>query len=76
VGGRRLVPDFRWPDHRLIVEADGGPWHDQKVAREEDAERQAWLEAHGERVLRVTWEQATIGRAQTLRRIHAAGAPR
>ena len=33
-------------------------WHDNQLAREDDAERQALLEAHGERVLRVTWAQA------------------
>ena len=58
VDGRRIVPDFRWPEQRLVVEADGATWHDNQLAREDDAERQALLEAHGERVLRVTWEQA------------------
>ena len=49
---RRVIPDFRWPAQRLVVEADGSAWHDNKQAREDDAERQALLEAHGERVLR------------------------
>ncbi len=75
VGGRIVVPDFRWPDQRLIVEADGGAWHDNKLRREDDAERQAHLEAHGERVLRVTWQQAVSRRAETLGRLRAAGAP-
>ena len=73
LGGRRIIPDFRWPEHRLIVEADSRQWHDTPQARAEDAERQALLEAHGERVLRVTWEQATLHAAQTLRRIYSAG---
>ena len=63
VDGRRVVPDFRWPQHRLVLEADGPGWHDRSL----DAERQALLEAHGERVVRVTWEQATIHRAATTR---------
>ena len=75
VHGRRIIPDFRWPRERLIVEADGAAWHDEKVAREDDAERQALLEAAGERVVRVTWTQAVAQRAQTLARIRAAGAP-
>ena len=54
VGGRRVMPDFRWPAQRLVIEADGAAWHDDPTAREDDAERQALLEAHGERVLRVT----------------------
>jgi very-short-patch-repair endonuclease len=73
--GRRVVPDFRWPEQRLVVEADGAAWHDNQLAREDDAERQALLEAHGERVLRVTWDQAIARPGQTLARIRAAGAP-
>jgi very-short-patch-repair endonuclease len=73
---RRIVPDFRWPEQRLIVEADGRQWHDTPQARAQDADRQAILEAHGERVLRVTWEQATAGAAQTLTRVSSALAGR
>jgi very-short-patch-repair endonuclease len=75
IKGRRLVPDFRWPDQRLIIEADGVEWHDNRLAREDDAERQALLEAHGEHVLRVTWAQAMAHRSLTLKRIRIAGAP-
>jgi very-short-patch-repair endonuclease len=71
----RVVPDFRWPEQRLVVEADGAAWHDGELAREDDAERQALLEAYGERVLRVTWDQAITRPGQTLARIRAAGAP-
>jgi hypothetical protein len=71
VGGRRLIPDFRWPEQRLILEADGARWHDPVA----DAERQALLEAHGERVLRVTWTQAVGHTTQTRQRLAAAGAP-
>ena len=74
--GRRIVPDFRWPAQRLVVEADGAASHDNDVARENDAERQAVLEAHGEQVLRVTWRQAISSPAQTIDRIRSAGAPR
>jgi very-short-patch-repair endonuclease len=73
--GRRVIPDFRWPRQRLIIEADGAAWHDQKVASEDDAERQALLEAHGERVMRVTYHQVVAEASQTLARIRAAGAP-
>ncbi len=52
--GRRVVPDFRWPAERLVLEADGAAFHDNPLARADDAERQALLEAAGERVLRVT----------------------
>lgn len=72
---RRVVPDFRWPAARLVLEADGARWHGSAIARADDAERQALLERHGERVLRVTWEQAMARPAQTLARLRAAGAP-
>lgn len=75
LSGRRVIPDFRWPEQRLIVEADGAAWHDSKLAREDDAERQALLEAHGERVVRVTWDQAIALPRETLARLRAAGAP-
>ena len=75
LAGRRVIPDFRWPAQRLVVEADGAAWHDDRLAREDDAERQALLEAHGERIVRVTWEQAMARPGQTLARLRAAGAP-
>jgi very-short-patch-repair endonuclease len=65
-------PDFRWPDQRVIVEADGKRTHDQPLARADDAARQAVFEAHGETVLRVTWGQATTRPKETLRRIRNA----
>lgn len=75
IDGRRLIPDFRWPSAHVIVEADGAAWHDDRLAREDDAGRQALLEAAGERVVRVTWVQAVTQQAQTRARIRAAGAP-
>jgi hypothetical protein len=75
IGARTVIPDFRWPARHLIVEADGAAYHDHPLARDDDADRQALLEAHGERVLRVTWEQAISRPAQTLARLRAAGAP-
>jgi very-short-patch-repair endonuclease len=76
IEGRRVVPDFRWPQQRLVIEADGAAWHDHRMAREDDVDRQALLEAYGERVVRVTWAQATTHPAQTLARLTAAGAPK
>jgi hypothetical protein len=73
--GRTIIPDFRWPDQHLVIEADGAEWHDNRLTREDDAEKQAILEAHGERVIRLTWAQAMTRRKQTIQRIRAAGAP-
>jgi very-short-patch-repair endonuclease len=75
IDGRRVIPDFCWPEQRLVLEADGAAWHDKPIARADDAERQALLEAHGERVIRVTWGQAVTQPNQTLARLRAAGAP-
>jgi very-short-patch-repair endonuclease len=44
-------PDFAWPRHRLIAEADG-PWHDTPAGREHDARRDIALQNAGWRVLR------------------------
>lgn len=73
--GRRVIPDFRWPKQRLVVEADGARWHDGALARADDLERQRLLERHGETVLRVRWDQAVSHASTTARRIAAAGAP-
>ena len=75
IAGRRIVPDFLWPEQRLVIEADG-PHHDDPFERVADKERQAILEAHGYRVVRVTWAQAIAQPAATLRRFASAGAPR
>ena len=75
IGSRRVIPDFRWPETRLVVEADGAAWHEDPISREDDAERQALLEVSGERVLRVTWGQAVSAPGRTLARMRAAGAP-
>jgi len=69
------VPDLRWPVQQLIVEVDSA-WHDGHLAHELDAERQAELEAAGERVLRTTLDQARANPGQLSARLDAAGAPR
>jgi hypothetical protein len=69
---RTVYPDLWWPAIRLIVEVDSREWHDDPLARYEDAERQAALEAAGERVIRVTSAQMKRPR-QVLARLRAAG---
>jgi very-short-patch-repair endonuclease len=76
IDGRRVIPDLRWPAQRLVVEADSLEWHDNPIARADDAERQAILEASGERVVRVTWDQAISHPRQTIARLNTAGAPK
>jgi very-short-patch-repair endonuclease len=72
--GHTVYPDLWWPALRLVIEADSREWHDDPLARHEDAERQAELEAAGERVIRVTSAQMRRPR-QVLARLRAAGVP-
>jgi very-short-patch-repair endonuclease len=44
----RFIVDFACTKHHLVIEADGGQ-HDQTTA---DAQRTAWLESQGWRVIR------------------------
>ena len=69
---RPVEADFLFADARLVVETDGARFHDNRIAREADAMRQAMLEAAGYRVLRVTWRQVTREPQQTARRVRAA----
>jgi very-short-patch-repair endonuclease len=63
LGFRRQVPlgpyvaDFLCEAQRLIVEVDGGQHADRTV---EDAQRTAWFEARGYRVLRF-WNNDVMG---------------
>lgn len=70
--GQTIVPDYLWSDRRLAIEADSVTWHDHKLVREHDAGKQAILEAHGYRVVRVSYRQTVARPQQTLARIRAA----
>jgi very-short-patch-repair endonuclease len=50
--------DFLWPDRNLVVETDGRN-HLRPAVFESDRERDALLQLHGYRVIRVTWRQLT-----------------
>jgi hypothetical protein len=66
---RPVEVDFLFVEHALVIEADGARYHDNRIAREDDAACQAMLEAAGYRVVRVTWVQVTRETAQTVRRL-------
>lgn len=70
--GTRYVPDFLWPDERLILEADSRRFHGNIIARADDATRQLVLETMGLRVIRTTWNEATTRPAAVKRRIAMA----
>jgi hypothetical protein len=73
--GSRFIPDLWWPGQRLIVEVDSVEWHSDALAQRDDLDRQAWLEARGERVLRTTKPQVKRDPARFVARLQAAGAP-
>jgi very-short-patch-repair endonuclease len=56
LGEKRYEIDFLWPEHRLVVETDGGRYHGHPVARARDSARNRALRAAGYEVRRLTWE--------------------
>lgn len=48
--------DVYFPAQRLVIEADGGQFHDTPYRRRKDARKQAIIEAAGIRVIRLRWE--------------------
>ncbi len=46
--------DGYWPDHDLALELDGRPYHTVIEDIERDRRKDAWLQANGKRILRVT----------------------
>lgn len=67
--GTTYIPDFLWPEHGLILEADSRRFHGNMIARADDATRQLVLEDMGFRVLRTTWVEATTSPRAVQRRV-------
>jgi very-short-patch-repair endonuclease len=70
--GTRYIPDFLWPERKLILEADSRRFHHNIIARADDATRQLVLETMGLRVIRTTWREATTRPAVVQRRVAEA----
>jgi very-short-patch-repair endonuclease len=66
------IPDFRWPEHGVILEADSRRFHDHALARADDRARQAVLEAAGEIVLRTTWREIVTRPHAVVARVRGA----
>lgn len=64
--------DCLWREARLVVELDGGRYHDGLSSRDSDRGRDNRLMAAGWRVLRFTWDDITLRPQQTLAIIRAA----
>jgi very-short-patch-repair endonuclease/predicted transcriptional regulator of viral defense system len=59
VNGRigELEVDFHWPEHRVVVETDGGATHGHVVAFHRDRDRDLTLALADWHVIRLTWRQ-------------------
>lgn len=66
------IPDFLWPDARLVVETDGWNFHRTAAQRRRDAERDAWLAQRGFLVLRFSWRDVTENPTRTAETIRRA----
>jgi very-short-patch-repair endonuclease len=53
----RYEVDFLWPEVRVVVEADSFEFHGSREAFERDRVKDAYLQARGYRVMRVTHRQ-------------------
>ncbi len=69
--------DFRWPDHRLIVEVDSWTFHGRtRAAFDGDRARDRALLRAGWRVARFTDRQILTDPAAIARELHSLLAPR
>jgi very-short-patch-repair endonuclease len=65
--------DFLYPEHGVAIEADGARFHDTPLRQAQDRRKQAVLEAHGLRVLRLRWEDTLPEReSETIARVEKA----
>lgn len=55
-GGKTYEVDFLWRRQKLVVETDGGRFHDNPDAGSRDSERNHALSEAGYRIPRLGWE--------------------
>jgi very-short-patch-repair endonuclease len=63
----RFIVDFVCLEARLVVEVDGGQ-HNQEQQRADDAERSAWLQKEGFRVLRF-WDGEVLKQLDAVKKV-------
>jgi len=57
IGREVFEVDFLWRDQRVVVETDGGRYHDTPVAQARDGHRNRVLARAGYRVPRIGWDE-------------------
>jgi very-short-patch-repair endonuclease len=72
IDGTTKIPDFLWPEHGLILEADSWRYHEHALARADDRTKQRILEGLGYTVIRTTWKEATTRPDRMLARVQRA----
>lgn len=69
LAGKVFEVDFLWREQRLVVETDGGRFHDNPAAGARDSDRNHALAGAGYRVPRLGWEDLRDRPEETTRRI-------
>jgi very-short-patch-repair endonuclease len=69
LGGKVYEIDFLWREQKLVVETDGGRFHDNPAAGERDSERNQALAKAGYRLPRLGWEDLRDRPAPTMAEI-------
>jgi very-short-patch-repair endonuclease len=68
-GGKTYEVDFLWRAQKLIVETDGGRFHDNPIAASRDSSRNRALLTAGYRIPRLGWEDLRDRPDETTREI-------
>ena len=69
VGARTYEVDFLWRRQKVIVETDGGRFHDNPAAGQRDSDRNHALTGAGYRVPRLGWEDLRDRPEETMREL-------
>jgi very-short-patch-repair endonuclease len=69
LAGKAYEVDFLWREQKLVVETDGGRFHDNPVAGERDSQRNHALTEAGYRLPRLGWEDLRDRPDQTMSEI-------
>jgi very-short-patch-repair endonuclease len=68
--------DCRWPEHRVVLELDGRPYHRALEDRDKDNAKDIWVQTHQMSILRVSdfrWEYDRAGAVDDLLTLLAVG---
>lgn len=69
IGGETFEVDFLWRPQRVVVETDGGRFHDNPLARARDSKRNQAMARAGYKMPRVGWEELRDEPSKTIAEI-------